>query len=123
MTQPLARTWRSVVSSALVALMTLVSFGPALHEGTGHDTDCEPLFVLHDAAQHRIAAEPTRDTAPSDAHCVACHLFRNSRGSQTSETLSAHAIESTLLAGHAARWFVGDGAALPLLARAPPARS
>jgi hypothetical protein len=110
------------VASALVALMTLVSFAPALHEGVGHDTDCEPIFVLHDAGQHRFAAPETRDALPGDDHCVACHLFRNSRTESSSaspqQTLAAS--EAQRLAAHAA---ASDCCFTPAPARAPPARA
>jgi hypothetical protein len=108
-----------MVSHALVALMVLVSLGPALHTAWAHDADCDPVVVVHDASQHRISgAADAASSVPSD-HCVACHLFRSVRIAgewrfvqQRPDT--AHHVH------HAERDLVPSRPSTPLPARAPP---
>jgi hypothetical protein len=101
--------------------MTGVSLGPVVHSDTGHDADCDPVFVFHDAAQHRFSAPPSiPDELPSGEHCVVCHLFRHSRGSEAAALYTT----SDLEAQNVLRW--ADDGLLPALAtvrlpaRAPP---
>jgi hypothetical protein len=111
--------WRVAASQALIVLTAWLTVAPALHGG-GHDQDCDPTVLLHDASQHHMSAGTSgTDVHPGD-HCVACHLFRSSR-----YVAAWRFIPQTLdLASLAAS--VDDGgitarAAVPLPARAPPA--
>jgi hypothetical protein len=116
--------FRSLIASALVALQLGVSLGPVLHEGVGHDTDCEPILVLHDAGQHRIgAARASTDALPQGDHCVVCHLFRGSRSSDSSSGVVQRDIETSLVACTDTAAALTPSIAVPLPARAPPARS
>ncbi len=115
---------RPLIASALVALLVGVSLGPVVHEGVGHDTDCDPILVLHDAGQHRIGAAPaTGDTLPQTDHCVVCHLFRSSRSSDSSSGVVQRDVETSLVARTDTAAAVTPPSAVPLPARAPPARS
>ena len=113
-----------VTAVALVALMAAVSLGPVLHAGVGHDTDCDPVVVVHDESQHRFAApniDP--DVLPAAEHCVVCHLFRGSRNSETAWNEGGRDLQVALVARLADNSLVGAQTAAPLPARAPPTRS
>lgn len=105
----------------MVALLAMVSLGPAIHEGVGHDTDCEPVFVVHDAGEHRIGAAPVRETLPGDEHCVACHLFRNTR-TEPGSTSPDHDVAVAPATRLGPDPFTADGSLASVPARAPPAR-
>lgn len=110
--------WRVAVSHLLVILTAWLSIAPALH-GAGHDQDCDPALVWHDESQHALTSAPTgSDVHPTD-HCVACHLFRNSRH------LAAWKFVPQALAADNVSLHVDSGAtrsraSVPLPARAPP---
>ena len=79
MTSSPTSLWRFTVSQALIFLMAWMSLAPAVHGG-GHDQDCDPAVVFHDAAQHQIGdSRATADGHPIGDHCLACHFFRLSR--------------------------------------------
>ena len=109
------------MAGALVALMAGVSLGPALHDGAGHDTDCDPIVVVHDAAQHQFSAAPAGTPSPADNHCVACHFHRTPRGAVSWELSGLRPLEAVRVLRSA------DGEIAPapplaaLPARAPPA--
>jgi hypothetical protein len=107
------------VSQALIVLTAWLSVAPALHGG-GHDQDCDPAVLFHDASQHRLTAASTRtDVTPGD-HCVACHLFRGSRHAASWRFLP-QGLDRRSLNVQIDTAAVSTREALPLPARAPPA--
>jgi hypothetical protein len=111
--------WRFAVSQALIVLTAWLSVAPALHGG-GHDQDCDPAILFHDASNHRLTASSTgTDSAPGD-HCVACHLFRSSRHAASWRFLP-QGLDGHSLDGQSDTAAITIRAALPLPARAPPA--
>ena len=114
---------RAWVARALIVVMAGVSLAPVLHAGTGHDTDGDPVMVVHDASQHRFSRTPADDgTLPADDHCVLCHLTRGSRGSaESTHSWAASAPEASGKARVAVHVRVAGPAAGPCPARAPPA--
>jgi hypothetical protein len=110
--------WRSAVSQALIVLTAWLAIAPTLHGG-GHDPDCDPAVLLHDASQHRMTEATSNDDVHAD-HCVACHLFRSSRLGAAWRFVP-QAVDSNRLALHIASGVVISCAAVPLPARAPPA--
>lgn len=113
---------RRLVAGALVALTVVVSLEPVIHGEAGHD----PHFAIevHDASQHRFTAPPSADDPlHGSEHCVVCHLFRQSRNSDSrivdvDVELRAVFVSRT---DDLARLTAGSAVSLP--ARAPPARS
>ena len=99
-----------------------LSLGPILHAGVGHDTDCDPVVVVHDSSQHAFASGKTAqtDSLPSHDHCVTCHLFRISRASQETSVVHAGAQAVRTLATPGENFRLSDPASIPLHARAPP---
>jgi hypothetical protein len=115
------RKLRRITARALVVLTASLSLGPILHAGVGHDTDCDPVVVVHDPSQHAFAStRPAGGEAlPSHDHCVTCHLFRISRLSP--EAAAVHACESIrALAPPEKNFLLSTPVAVPLPARAPP---
>ena len=110
--------WRSVVSQALIVLTAWLTIAPTLHGG-GHDPDCDPAVLLHDASQHRVTAATSNQDVHAD-HCVACHLFRSSRLGATWKFIP-QAVDSCSLALQIDSGVVFGGSTVPLPARAPPA--
>lgn len=122
------RNWlsrlRRTTAKALIVLTASLSLGPILHAGVGHDTDCDPVVVAHDASQHAFASTrpAVNETLPSHHHCVTCHLFRISRLSP--EAATVHACEATrALAPPENNFLLSAPVSIPLPARAPPAAS
>lgn len=114
-----SRRW---IAGVLVALTVAVSLEPVLHGDSGHD----PHFAieLHDATQHRFTAPPAdADPLHGADHCVVCHLFRHSRSSDSRIVDADIPLRSVRVAGGDDVARLVAGAALPLPARAPPARS
>jgi hypothetical protein len=50
---------RRVISSILVFWIGLIALGPIIHDDLGHDQDCAPALVHHDASRHKIDAAPS----------------------------------------------------------------
>ena len=66
--------------TAFVVLASLASLGISLagpHDDECHDAECFAAIV-HDAADHQITADPSRDEAPP-LHCLVCHWARSFR--------------------------------------------
>ena len=66
--------------TAVVVLASLASLGISLagpHEDECHDAECFGAIV-HDPADHQIAADTSRDEAPP-LHCLVCHWARSFR--------------------------------------------
>ena len=66
--------------TAVVVLASLASLGISLagpHDDECHDAECFGAIV-HDASDHQIAADSSRDEAPP-LHCVVCHWARSFR--------------------------------------------
>ena len=66
--------------TAVVVLASLASLGISLagpHDDECHDAECFAAIV-HDASDHQIAADPSRDHAPP-LHCLVCHWARSFR--------------------------------------------
>ena len=116
------RRTRRLIAGVLAALTILVSFEPVLHQDDGHD----PHFAVdvHDASQHSFTA-PSADADPLDGadHCVVCHLFRQSRNSDSRILDADIELRTVLVSGSGDAGRVAAGSAVPLPARAPPARS
>ena len=114
-----SRRW---IASVLVALTVGVSLEPVLHGDAGHD----PHFAieLHDASQHRFTAPPDADDPLHGSdHCVVCHLFRQSRNSDSriiDVNIELRAVFAPVTDDLA---LLAAGSAVPLPARAPPSRS
>ena len=113
---------RRSIAGVLIALTIAVALEPLFHSDAGHD----PHFAieLHDASQHRFTA-PARDDSPLHGaeHCVVCHLFRHSRSSDSRLVDADLQPRALLLSGADDAARLAAGSAVPLPARAPPARS
>lgn len=109
--------------AAVLAILTVaVSLEPLVHSDAGHD----PHFAIevHDASQHRFTAPPAGDEARHGAeHCVVCHLFRYSRGSDTRSVDARVELRAVLVSRTDEDGRLAAGSAVSLPARAPPARS
>ena len=104
----------------LLLALSVTTLGPALH-GV-HDTDCDPVVVVHDESQHHFAAAPRSDNGVTPGeHCVACHFHRTSRGPVSWVPTGLQALTSGNLLNHSAGRLVAAPAASPQPARAPPA--
>jgi hypothetical protein len=122
-TFPNLNRWRQAVAAALVALLVGVSLGPVVHAEVGHDADCSPLIVVHDAVQHRIGTTPVdREGLPEGEHCLVCHLFRSSRSSQTVDAPVHRDTPTGIITRPDDPGAVASSDSTPLPARAPPAR-
>ena len=118
----MTRQSRRWIASVLVALAVVVSLEPMLHSDAGHD----PHFAIepHDASQHRFAApQPDEDPLHGAEHCVICHLFRHSRSSESRVVDTDVELRGVLVSRVDDPGRPAAGSALPLPARAPPARS
>lgn len=103
----------------LLVALSVTALGPIAHEI--HEDDCEPAFVLHDEAQHHVQAAPSgRDERP-EAHCVACHFARSSRGPVSWEPSGLTALNRGGLLYHTDGYLRGAPSQGPRPARAPPA--
>jgi hypothetical protein len=104
----------------LLLVLSVTTLGPALH-GV-HDTDCDPVVVIHDESQHHFAAASSSDNevAPGE-HCLACHFLRTSRGPVSWEPNGLHTLASGNLLYHSDGQLVAAPTASPQPARAPPA--
>ena len=109
---------RVAVARTLIVLTVWLSIAPALHGGD-HDSDCDPAVLFHDASQHRVSAAASDNGVHAD-HCVACHLFRNSRHA-TAWKFIPQALDGGTLALQIDRGAITSRATLPVPARAPPA--
>ena len=106
-------------SRLLLVTLSVTTVGPALH-GV-HDTDCDPVVVLHDASQHHFAAAPSAaDESPGSDHCVACHFQRTSRGPISWEPSGLYALISGNLLHDSDGRLVTPPSVSPQPARAPP---
>lgn len=113
---------RRSIAGVLIALTIAVALEPLFHSDAGHD----PHFAieLHDASQHRFTAPVPEDSPRNGAeHCVVCHLFRHSRSSDSRLVDADLQPRAMLVAGANDTGRVAAGSAVPLPARAPPARS
>lgn len=103
----------------LLLALSVTMLGPVLH-GV-HDTDCDPLVVLHDARQHHFAAPtPNDDGTGSSEHCVACHFLRTSRGPASWELSGLQALLSGNLLFHSDGQLVAAPSTSHQPSRAPP---
>ena len=103
----------------LLLALSVTTLGPVLH-GV-HDTDCDPVVVLHDESQHRFAAPATgEDDATGGDHCVACHFLRTSRGPVSWEPSGLHTLRSGGLLFHSDGQIVAAPSTSPQPSRAPP---
>lgn len=113
---------RRSIAGVLIALTIGVALEPLFHSDAGHD----PHFAieLHDASQHRFTA-PASDESPLHGadHCVVCHLFRHSRSSHSRLVDTDLQPRAMLISGTDEAGRLAAGSAVPLPARAPPARS
>ncbi len=113
-----SRRW---IASVLAALTVLASLEPVIHGDAGHD----PHFAIefHDASQHRFSAPPPAAPLHGSDHCVVCHLFRHSRGSDSRLVDIDIQLRVAFVAVTDDLPLLAAGSAVPLPARAPPARS
>ena len=104
----------------LLLALSVTTLGPALHGA--HDTDCDPVVVVHDESQHHFARASTGDSdvTPGE-HCLACHFLRTSRGPVSWEPTGLHVLTSGNLLYHSDGQLVAAPTARPQPARAPPA--
>ncbi len=112
---------RRLVASVLVALTVVVSLEPVIHGEANHD----PHFAIevHDASQHRFTAPPSADPLHGSEHCVVCHLFRQTRNSDSRIIDADIELGAVLVSRPDDLARLVAGSAVPLPARAPPARS
>lgn len=99
-----------------------IALGPIVHDGIGHDEDCAPALVLHDASRHQIGAAPPGPPHTSE-HCAVCHLFCGSRYLETPAFTASAMLAVTVHFVAEAEARPVPSAASPLAARAPPAHS
>jgi hypothetical protein len=105
------------VAYALIVLTAWLSLVPVLH---GDDRACNPAIVIHDSSQHQItAAGPDANTPSGGDHCLACHLFRSSRGAVGWKFVPQGLNDSSLVVTTAGPDLV-TRTAVPVPARAPP---
>ena len=110
---------RVVLSQALIVLTAWLSLVPVLH---GDDTACNPTIVVHDPSQHQITgAGPDGNTPAADDHCLACHLFRNSRSADPGKFVP-QGVDAESLVVTVAGELIVTRAAVPLPGRAPPSQ-
>ena len=103
----------------LLLALSVTTLGPVLH-GV-HDTDCEPVVIVHNESEHRFsAASPNVDSSAGGDHCVACHFLRTSRGPGSWEPTGLHALSPSDLLAHSDGSLVVALTATPQPARAPP---
>lgn len=107
-----------LTSRLLLVALSVTTVGPALH-GV-HDTECDPLVVLHDASQHHFAAAPAADQPAGGDHCVACHFLRTSRGPVSWEPSGLQVLTSSNLLHDSDGRLVAPLSVSPQPARAPP---
>lgn len=109
---------RATVRLMVVALVTS-SAAPLAHTFDRHELDgYEPMLVVHDASQHRIAADP--HTIENADHCAACHLAR-AFSSSGLEVTAAPALSVGVHLTHASACVPIAQLDLRVPARAPPA--
>ncbi|HZR25579.1 MAG TPA: hypothetical protein VFA59_18425 [Vicinamibacterales bacterium] len=65
------------LSRTIAVALAFVVCGGALDWGHlgGDDADCNVVYVAHDHAAHRFAANPNPN-APAPEHCYICHSLR-----------------------------------------------
>jgi hypothetical protein len=103
----------------LLLALSVATLGPVLH-GV-HDTDCDPVVVLHDESQHHFAAATPDDGGTGSAeHCVACHFLRTSRGPVSWEPNGLQALPSGSLLFHSDGQIFAAPSTSPQPSRAPP---
>jgi hypothetical protein len=103
----------------LLLALSVTTLGPVLH-GV-HDTDCDPVVIVHDESQHQFAAPSSNaGAARGGDHCVACHFLRTSRGPVSWEPSGLHVLTSGTLLFHSDGQLVAAPSASPTPARAPP---
>lgn len=110
-----------LAATARILLLSLgvATLGPVLH-GV-HDDGCEIAIVVHDEDQHHIQAAPATDRGmPGDAHCVACHFARASRGAAAWEPSGLTTFATGIVLSHSDGHLIAVPALAPLPARAPP---
>jgi hypothetical protein len=94
---PAARL-RGGLARLLVVALVVSSAAPLLHDEQRHDTDCDPVLIVHDASQHRIVADEPRQPVESGEHCSACHWARALRSLHLDVAGSPPRVAGTLLA-------------------------
>lgn len=105
-----------------MALTVVVSLEPVIHGDADHDAHF--AVEWHDASQHRFtAAPPAGDPLHGSDHCVVCHLFRQSRNTDSRIVDARVERRVVLVPGTDELGRLAAGSAAPLPARAPPARS
>lgn len=107
-----------VSARLLLVALGVATLGPVLH-GV-HDSDCDPVVVVHDASQHHFAATSSGTNGPTGDHCIACHFLRTPRGPVAWEPSGLHALSSGNLQFHCDGQLVAAPCASPQPARAPP---
>jgi hypothetical protein len=92
----------------------------SLHHAIGDDVACVTAFTAHDAAAHRIGAEPALSDA-SPGHCLFCHWTRAFRPAPSSaKRLTARQSTPAGRIVHAAVTLAAAPELSRLPARAPP---
>ena len=105
------------VAHALIVLTAWLSLVPVLH---GDDQACNPAIILHDSTQHQITAAGSDANTPTGGdHCLACHLFRSSRGAVAWKFIP-QALQDYSLVVSVAGPHLLTRTAVPVPARAPP---
>jgi|SRR5688572_20422052 hypothetical protein len=84
---------RTVAATLLASLVSLGMSLYAPHAADCHDVDCGTILVAHNAAAHRLTADPTAaDTHP--LHCLVCHWARSFRPTIEVRFLTAPAAQA-----------------------------
>lgn len=113
--------WHAAAARLLVAVMLVVSAGPLLHGGDGHETDFAFLIERHDCSQHDLElAAPDQASLP-EVHCAVCHFGRQARSVAGYGAGVFHLFIDGGRLVHEPVRVPRAAAAVPLPARAPPA--
>jgi hypothetical protein len=114
------RALRRTKLASLFALLVITGSVPLSLLALAHDADdaiCQPPFVLHDEAAHRIGAASAPTSAPE--HCATCHWLQSL---QTVVAATVVAIPATDVEHHIASAVVAVARTLAgdVSPRAPP---
>jgi hypothetical protein len=106
----------------MVVVLVTSTAVPLVHTVDRHEVDAHgPVLVLHDAGQHRIAADPRANTDTAQEHCAACHLA-GAFSPPGLESTGTPALRAGMQVAHGTTRVALSQLDLRVPARAPPAR-